>query len=114
GPLSRSEVVKPKVRLGVIGCGVIGREHLKVAVRCPDAELVAVADLRVEAAQAAAAEFNVPQVMPSGEELAASDAVDALVLAMPTGVRAPVARVALDAGKHILLEKPPAMNAAEL
>lgn len=106
--------MKSKVRLGVVGCGVIGREHIKAAARCPDAELVAVADLRVEAAQAAAAEFNIPNVMASGEALAASDAVDALVLAMPTGVRAPVARAALDAGKHVLLEKPPAMNAAEL
>ena len=102
------------VRVGVIGCGVIGSRHLASVQRCPGAEIAAVADLRDELAQEAAKEFNVPRVYPSGEALIADPEVQAVVLAMPARGRKELALMAFERGKHVLTEKPVAMNAAEV
>jgi predicted dehydrogenase len=101
------------IRLGIIGCGVIGNHHLAAAAKSPLAELIAAADLLADRVQAAAAKFGVSPY-PSGEELLRDDRVEAVVLAMPAGVRAPVAYEALKRGKHVLLEKPVASNAKEV
>jgi len=103
------------VRLGVIGCGVIGASaHLPDATRSPLLEVVAVADLIEERVRSAAGRFGVPAAHESGDQLLEDDRVEAVVLAMPTGVRTPLALRALARGKHVLLEKPVAMNAAEV
>ena len=72
------------------------------------------ADLNDQAARDAAARFDVPKVYDSAGALLADAEIDAVVLALITGVRGEVALEALEAGKHVLLEKPPAMNLAEL
>lgn len=103
-----------RVRLGVIGCGVIGQHHLRAARDWPSIELAAVADVRAEAAQQATSAFNVPRTYDSGSELLRDRDIDAVVLALPTGLRGPLALEALGHGKHVLLEKPSAMDAGEL
>lgn len=103
-----------QVRLGVVGCGVIGQFHLRAAQGWPTIQLAAVADLRAEAAAATAQTFGVPKVYPDAAALLADPDIDALVLAMPTNVRTPLALAALKAGKHVLLEKPAAMNGEQL
>jgi len=102
------------VRLGIIGCGVISASHLQLAASCRAARVVAVADLIAEKAHARAAEFKVPAVYFNDEDLLRDPQVEAVVLAMPAGVRTPVACKALKRGKHVLLEKPVACNAAEV
>ena len=102
------------VRIGVVGCGVIGRVHLANAAGCDEMAVVAVADVREEAAREAAEAFGVGTVYKSAEALIADDRIEGVILALPTGVRFGPAREALAAGKHVLLEKPPAMNAGEL
>ena len=102
------------VRLGIIGCGVIGGHHLEVATESPMAEVVAAADLLEDRVQAAAERFSISSCYPNDEELLKDDRVEAVVLAMPTGVRTPVAYKALERGKHVLLEKPIASNAKEV
>ena len=103
-----------KIRLGVIGCGVIGRHHLAAAAGDSGIELTAVADLDEKLAADAAEKFDVPNVCGGGATLIDRPDVDAVVLAVITGVRAPLAYRALRRGKHVLLEKPPAMNAGQL
>lgn len=105
--------MKP-TRLGVIGCGVISGSHLKLAAKCATAEVVAVADLIEERANARAEKFNIPSRCYGDEDLLDDDRIEAVVLAMPTGDRTPVARKALERGKHVLLEKPVASNAEEV
>jgi len=105
--------MKP-VALGVIGCGVIGKVHLQSASQTPAARTVAVADLRVEAAKEAAERFGVKTVYASGEELLEDNQVEAVILAMPTGARRGLAVKALKKGKHVLVEKPIAMNSREV
>jgi len=102
------------VRVGVIGCGVIGPSHLKLAEKCETAEVVAVADLIPERAREVGERFGVATRYASDEELLADDRIEAVVLAMPAGDRTPVAYKALERGKHVLLEKPVASNADEV
>jgi len=102
------------VRLGVIGCGAIGNVHMACAVASPLMDLVAIADLRPEAVAEAAARHGVETTYPSGDALLEDDRVEAVVLAMPTCHRTALALRAFERGKHVLTEKPVAMNAAEV
>ncbi|MCX5662339.1 MAG: Gfo/Idh/MocA family oxidoreductase [Planctomycetota bacterium] len=102
------------VRIGVVGCGVIGKIHLDVAKGWPGLEVTAVADVRQEAAKAAAESHGIRHALPDGATLVSHPDVDAVVLALPTSLRLPLALQALKAGKHVLVEKPVAMNAGEV
>jgi predicted dehydrogenase len=102
------------LRLGIIGCGVIGEIHADAAAGADEVEVVAVADLDGAAARRVAERHGVPRVYGGASELIADEDVEAVVLALTTGVRAPLALASLGAGKHVLLEKPPAMDAGEL
>ena len=105
--------MKP-VKLGVIGCGVIGSRHLSTASNAANIELVAAADL-IESNRARAAErFNPPKMYDNDIDLLDDDAVEAVVLAFPTQYRTEVALRAFERGKHVLIEKPIAMNAGEV
>ena len=64
-----------KVRLGMIGCGVIGTIHLQMAVKSPDLEIVAVADLIEERAKKAAEDFGVGTYYLSGDEMLDDDRI---------------------------------------
>ena len=103
-----------QVRLGIIGCGVIAEYHLRAAVAASHIRVTALADVRVELAQQKAREFAVPKFYADGSALLNDPEVDAVVLALPTAVRFDLAMEALRNGKHVLLEKPPAMNANQL
>ncbi len=105
--------MKP-VKLGVIGCGVIGSRHIAAAAASAQVDLVAVADLRLEVAQAVAQQHGRPTVYGPAEELLADPAVEGVVLAMPAHIRTALALKAFAAGKHLLTEKPVAMNADEV
>lgn len=102
------------VRLGVIGCGVIGTSHLRAAAEAPEAALTAVADRIAGRAQEAAERFGAKRAYTEPEALIGDSGVDAVVLALPAAGRAQIAVQALAAGKHVLVEKPPAMRAAEV
>lgn len=102
------------VRIGVIGCGVIGPSHLKLAAKCLEAKVVAVADLVEDRAQSKAKEFGIPTVYFNDEDLLNDPQIDAVVLAMPAGDRTPVAYKVLKRRKHVLLEKPVASKASEV
>ncbi len=105
--------MKP-VKLGVVGCGVVGAIHIKNAVESDLINVVAVADQVEEKAREAAQEFGIKKVYSSGKLLMEDPDVEAVVLALPTGIRAALAIHAFSRGKHVLLEKPAAMNVNEL
>jgi len=100
-----------RVRLGVVGCGVMGNRHLQAAAGCPLIETVAVADRIRERVQAAAEQFGAVTAYATGRKLIADPDVNAVVLATATADRDRLAIAALKAGKHVLIEKPVAMNA---
>jgi predicted dehydrogenase len=97
------------LRVGVLGTGAMGRNHVRILASLPGAELVGTYDPRREVAQAVAAEHG-SRVFASGEALAA--AVDAMVVAVPTVLHAEIGCELLGRGLHVLVEKPLAANLA--
>lgn len=105
--------MKP-VRYGVVGCGAIGPSHMAPAAAFDFLELTAVADVIPERARKAAAEFRVPKVYTQGTELVDDPDLELVVLALPACHRKALALRAFANGKHVLLEKPVAMNAGDV
>jgi predicted dehydrogenase len=103
-----------KLKLGVVGCGVIGPHHMKGARESDTIDLVAIADRIEDRARAKAAEYGVRKVHREGMDLVRDPDVEAVVLAFPAGQRAELACEAFRRGKHVLVEKPGAMNAGEI
>jgi predicted dehydrogenase len=99
-----------KVRVGVIGAGAIGPAHLKGYLETPGAELVAVCDLHTGRAKQAAGKFGVPRVFADYRKMLAADVVDAVSVCTPNNTHLPITLAALRAGKHVLCEKPIAVN----
>lgn len=104
----------PPVGIGVLGCGVIGSQHVRVASTLSCANPVAVLDLERPKAEKLAATYGVPQVCMDLEELLGLPEVEAVVIAIPASLRMPLSHQILKAGRHLLLEKPVAMNADEV
>jgi predicted dehydrogenase len=98
------------LRIGVLGCGAMGRNHVRLLAALPGAELVGVYDPRREAAEAVAGEHGT-RVFDDAARLAA--AVDAMVVAVPTVLHAEIGCELLDRGLHVLIEKPLAASLAE-
>lgn len=104
----------PPVRLGLVGCGVIARQHAAAISGCDFLELTAVADPVQDRADAIAGEHGGARVYTEAEALIDDPGVDGVILALPSGIRQPIARAALQAGKHLLIEKPPANHVTEI
>ena len=100
-------------RIGLVGCGVHGTNLAQAAVRTESLDLVACADPDESAARRAAAFGSDVSIHDSVESLLASTRVDAVLIATPHHLLAPTALAAIQAGKHVLVEKPMAMNARE-
>ena len=100
------------VKVGVIGVGNIGRDHIAAFGDADGTEVVAVADAAEGAARACAEEFGVGRHFGSGVELIACPEVEAVVVAVPNRFHETLAVAAIGAGKHVLLEKPMALDAA--
>lgn len=94
------------VRFGIIGCGVIAKNHAAAIAACPDAELVAVADIVPERASAFAETHHVPAAFAHNADLLARPDIDVVSVCVPSGLHATVAIEAMRAGKHVLCEKP--------
>jgi len=95
-----------KVRIGVIGVGLIGIMHLKNYATIEDAEVVAVCDINEEAARKVAAQFQISGVYTDFRELLKRDDIDAVDVCLHNNFHAPVTNEALRAGKHVYCEKP--------
>ncbi len=103
-----------RLKLGVIGCGVIGSRDLKDAMASDLVDVVAAADLRVERREWAK-EQGVPRIYEEGRDLLDQDPdVEAVIIAFPAMGRTAMALRAFARGKHVLIEKPVAMNATEV
>ena len=99
-------MTSPKVRFALVGAGVIGKVHAAALAGLPEvAELVAVVDTDAAKAQALAAQYGVP-VAADLDAVLRRDDVDAVTICTPSGVHADGAVAALDAGKHVVVEKP--------
>jgi predicted dehydrogenase len=101
-----------RLKVGIIGCGV-GFLHLQGFAEIPRAEVVAIAGLEEERCRDLAKQFDVPRVYRDYQDLVADPDVEAVTVAVPNILHVPVALAALEAGKHVMVEKPLAPTAAE-
>ncbi len=103
-----------KIKLGLVGLGVIGQMHLKVVAGMPHVSIVGVCDVRPELVQSTAAQYGITHAYTNTDDLFANPELDGVVLALPANLRADLGVRAFAAGKHVLTEKPVAMNAMEV
>jgi predicted dehydrogenase len=94
------------LRIGLIGAGNIGNVHLNTFKNLPDATISAVTDSLLPLAEQRAAEYGIAKVHATAEALIADTQLDAVIIGVPNQFHAPLAVQALQAGKHVLLEKP--------
>ena len=101
------------LRLGFIGCGRIAQAHLKAAANLSDqVRVVAIAGRRRDRAEATAREFGVAGVYDDYRQLLRDPGVQAVVVTTPNDSHAGIVCDAAKAGKHILVEKPMALDTA--
>lgn len=95
-----------RIHFGILGCGVIGPHHAQaIAGLQDDAALVAVADIHMDRAEKVAQQYDVA-AYGSLDDLLHHPGLDAVCVCTPSGEHARDAIAALDAGKHVVVEKP--------
>ncbi|MBM3212755.1 Gfo/Idh/MocA family oxidoreductase, partial [Candidatus Poribacteria bacterium] len=100
------------IGLAMIGCGQIAQTHFKGIKETPGAELVAVMDTVEEKARDASDKYG-GKVYQSLDDVLADKSVDAVVLPLPHHLHCPISIQVAKSGKHILVEKPMALNLTE-
>ena len=103
------------LRIGIIGVGWPGQRHIEGYQKHPNAEIVALSDVNTEAAAKVKAEYDVngASIYNDYRELLSDNDIDAVSICTPNFLHAPMAIDALDAGKHVLIEKPLAHTLAD-
>ncbi|TLS52616.1 Gfo/Idh/MocA family oxidoreductase [Paenibacillus antri] len=102
------------IRWGILGCAAIAEQHIVRAIRSsPSGEAVAVASRRADTAKAFADRHGIPRHYGSYEALLADPDVDAVYVPLPNHLHCEWTVRAALAGKHVLCEKPFAMDAEE-
>ena len=101
------------LRVALVGTGWVMDFHARAVREHPGAELVAAANWREPSLRALAGRHHIPRVTTDWRELAADPAVDAVVVATPNALHAEQAIAFLEAGKHVLVEKPMGRTLAE-
>jgi predicted dehydrogenase len=101
------------IKIGIIGAGGMARYHV-AGFRAAGAEVIEIGDASLRAAKAGAKKFEIPQTARKVPELLANPELDAVSIIVPNKFHAPLAISALEAGKHVFCEKPPALNAKQV
>lgn len=98
-----------KIKFAVVGCGHIGKRHAEMVSRNTESELVALIDVK-EQDKLGVEKYNVPFFSSLEAYLATNPDVDVINIASPNGFHARQALDALNARKHVVIEKPMALN----
>lgn len=101
-----------KLRVGVIGVGM-GRHHVKEFQKHPNCEVVALADIDKARLSQMSKELEVETTYLSAEKMLEKESLDVCSVVTPNKFHCPLSIAALEAGCHVLCDKPPAMNAEE-
>lgn len=102
------------LQVALIGTGGIGELHLDQWRQVDHAEVSGVFDVSAESARRAAENFEVETVYESLEDAVADEAIDAVDICVPNRAHTAAVITALDAGKHVICEKPLAATSAEI
>jgi predicted dehydrogenase len=101
-----------QIRFGLIGCGRVSPRHLQSIAELADARLVAVCDVIASRVERVAKEHNAVAYVDYRQMLERRD-IDVVNICTPSGMHAQMSIDALQAGKHVICEKPMAMNLAD-
>lgn len=101
-----------KIRFAVVGCGHIGKRHAEMITRDEKAELVALCDIRPKEELGIEA-YPVPFAKNLEELLEIASDVDVINICVPNGLHAEMAIKAIEAGHHVVIEKPMALTLAD-
>jgi len=102
-----------KVNVGVIGTGGAGRYHAMHYVKNPQAELIAVCSRNADRVKEFAQRHGVPKTFTDYRDLAQDPQIEAVSVCTPNYLHLDIARTMFGCGKHVLMEKPMALNASE-
>ena len=103
---------KASIRVGIVGTGFIGPAHLE-ALRRNNVKVVGLAEATAELAAEKAADLGIGKAYESYGAMLEDPTIDVIHLATPNYLHYPHAKAALEAGKHVVCEKPLAMNSQE-
>ena len=103
-----------KINVGVIGTGWPGQQHARVMKDIAEAHLYACADLDETRRAEFQTTYAPEKCFGDYHELLADPKLDAVIICLPNYLHFPASQAALEAGKHVLCEKPPTMKAAEM
>src|SRR5215467_2993023 len=102
-----------RFKTAVFGTGFVGRVHLEGIRRLGFVDLYAIGEPQIEKANQLAAEFGVQKTEADYRRILEDPAVDAVHVCTPNFMHAPIAKDALQAGKHVICEKPLATSVKE-
>ena len=102
-----------KIRFGIVGTGTIAHRFAQAIKNVENAQLVAVASRTKENAEKFGDEFGIPVRFDSYEKMAESDVIDAAYIAVPHSGHIGCSCLMMNNGKHVLCEKPMAVNECE-
>ncbi|MGN6125042.1 MAG: Gfo/Idh/MocA family protein, partial [Humibacter sp.] len=94
------------LKVGVVGVGWAGQQHLKGFAALDDVQIVALAGMETERVAELKAEYDIPVTFERWEQMLDEVDLDAVSIATPTALHAPIAIAALERGIHVLTEKP--------
>ena len=102
-----------KLKVGIIGTGSISNEHIQAYLKNPRVELYAFCDINPDQLAMMAEKYGVTRTFTDYNEMLSDPELDAVSVCTWNSVHAPATIAALNAGKHVLCEKPMALNAEE-
>lgn len=99
------------MRIGIVGAGAIARRgHLPIYNTIPEVEVVGIADIDQSLAARVAEEFNIPKCFSTCEELLQDKSIQLVDICTPPHTHLKVVKIAAEAGRHVLVEKPLAIS----
>jgi len=104
---------KKPIRTAVLGTGFMGRVHLEALRRVEFVEAAAIAGRNAEAARRLGTGFSIPTIATDYRDVLRDPAIDAVHICTPNAQHFPMAKEALQAGKHVICEKPLATSVEE-
>lgn len=102
-----------RIRIGIIGTSGYAQGLLGLLATCENAEIAAICGRRLAPTEEPRSKFQTAQIFTDYQEIIRHGRLDGLIVASPDDLHYPMTMAALDAGLHVLCEKPMATNAAQ-
>ena len=106
-------IMSEKIKLGIIGVGSIAAEHIKGYLKNPNVEIYAFCDISEKQLSLMGEKYGITRLFTQAEDLLSIPEIDAVSVCTWNSAHAAVSIAALNAGKHVLCEKPMAISAEE-